>query len=109
MSEFEESLRDEPSILSGRINVFVIDYWTGQPLQGVPVCFAVSMMQKSCSRLGGVTDQNGFLTLESPIGPAYLFIAPDFTREVWVSAERAVEATFECPDFVKVIRHGFDT
>jgi hypothetical protein len=112
MSDDNDFSADDAFSLHGQINVLVIDYWTGEPLQGVPVLVGRTEDQargKICCNRGVVTDQNGFATLRWPMGPACVFIAPDFLEETWVGSEEPVDLTFECPDFVKVIRHGFDS
>jgi hypothetical protein len=108
--EFSDS---DTSFLDGEIRVRVVDHWTGEPLNGVPVYFGATeeaAMGKACCQKGGaVTDQNGFAPVMAwPVGPVYIFIPPDFIQQAFVLPSDSAEVVFECPDFVKSIRHGFN-
>jgi len=101
------------SCSDGEIRVRVVDHWTGEPPQGVPIYFGATeeaaMGKVCCQKGGGVTDQDGFApVMEWPVGPVYIFIPPDFIQQAFVVPSEASEVMFECPDFVKSIRHGFN-
>ncbi len=113
MSPWDDCFGLDPSFLNGEIKVRVLDYWTGEPLKGVPIYFGgteESARGNMCGRKGGsVTDEDGFgPVIEMPVGPVYVLVPPYFIQQVFVVEGEQIEVTFECPDFVKSIRHGFN-
>lgn len=99
-------MSDEP--LEANVVVEVLDWWTGEPLQGVPVAIgetAENAFAGSGESRSTLTDHRGFASIPMPPGHLYVCIAPDFVEEVDVEAGGHAFVEFQCPDFVRKIRH----
>ena len=93
------------------VSVIVLDWWTEQPLQGVPVRVAdhSDAVRADCQGRyrSTLTDDRGRAEFPAETGSVIVFIPPDFEQQVFTIAGEVTEVRFLCPDFVKKVRHGF--
>jgi hypothetical protein len=113
MSNYEEVIYDsDDGALVGTLIVEVVDWWMESPLQGVPVRVASSKSNTRGQCPGcyqsTLTDDRGIAMFRVKLGMQHVHIPPDFDAETFVGPGQAQQLRFECPDFVKKVRHGFD-
>ena len=94
-------------VLEATVVVEVLDWWTGEPLQGVPVAVGettADAFKGTGDSRSTLTDHRGFAMIPMPAGHLYVCIEPDFVKEVDVGAGDQAFLEFQCPDFVRKIR-----
>ena len=95
-------------VLEATVVVEVLDWWTGEPLQGVPVAVGettADAFKGTGDSRSTLTDHRGFASIPMPGGHLYVCIEPDFVKEVDVEPGGHALVEFQCPDFVRKIRH----
>lgn len=106
------SMINEDGAVRATLVVQVIDWWTEEPLQGVPVRIAWSpeRISKECPgcHLSTLTDHEGRATFPIDPGHVHILIRPDFRSDAYATPGDVTEVQMLCPDFVKAVRHGFN-